>query len=237
MPSKLEKFAEVETFKNCFSLFFDNLDKGLELKGKWRQNFFRNQLPLVLELGCGRGEYTIGLARNNPDKNYIGVDIKGNRIWTGAKSALESNLNNVAFLRTRIDFIEHCFERGEVDEIWITFPDPQPQSTRKRKRLTHPMFLNRYKKFLKPGGLVHLKTDNTGLYEYTLETIAEEGHELIWHTNHLYKNCPDDRKELTQIKTYYEKLFTEKGEDIKYVLFRLNTSLRNDEGSADTVQA
>jgi tRNA (guanine-N7-)-methyltransferase len=221
MPSKLEKFAELETFGNCFPLHFENIVAGLPLKGKWRSDFFKNENPVVVELGCGRGEYTIGLAENNKDKNYIGVDVKGNRIWTGAKHAVDNKLNNVAFIRTRIDFIEHCFGENEVDEIWITFPDPQPQKTRARKRLTHPMFLERYKKFLKKDGIVHLKTDNTGLYEYTLETIKENKLPLIWHTNDLYKNCPADRKELTSIKTYYEKLFTGKGEDIKYILFKL----------------
>lgn len=219
MPGKLEKFAQLETFKNCFALYFENLSKGFELKGNWRSTYFKNDHPLVLELGCGKGEYTIGLGREHPEKNFIGVDIKGNRIWTGAKQSLEENLGNIAFLRTRIDFIDHCFAENEVDEIWITFPDPQPQSTRARKRLTHPMFTNRYKKFLKPGGLIHLKTDSTSLYEYTLETIKENNFKLIWHTNNLYQNCPPERQELIQIKTYYEKLFTAKGEDIKYILF------------------
>jgi tRNA (guanine-N7-)-methyltransferase len=222
MPSKQEKFAEFETFTNCFTLFFENLSKGFDLKGKWRSHYFKNENPLVLELGCGKGEYTIGLSQNNPQKNYIGVDIKGNRIWTGAKQALEGKLLNVGFLRTRIDFIDYCFSENEVDEIWITFPDPQPQKTRARQRLTHPLFTNRYKKFLKPGGLVHLKTDSTSFYEYTLEMIAENKLPLIWHTNDLYKNCPEDRKELVNIKTYYEKLFTEKGEDIKYICFLLH---------------
>jgi tRNA (guanine-N7-)-methyltransferase len=222
MPSKLEKFADVDSFKNCFTLFFENISKGFALKGKWCSDYFKNQQPLVLELGCGKGEYTVGLATARLDKNFIGVDIKGNRIWTGAKMAIESRLNNVAFLRTRIDFIEYCFEKNEVDEIWITFPDPQPQSTRARKRLTHPMFTNRYKNILKPGGLVHLKTDSTSLYEYTLETIAENKFNLIWHTNDLYKNCPPDRQELVNIKTYYEKLFTDRGEDIKYIVFQIH---------------
>lgn len=222
MPSKLEKFEEFNAFQNCFTLHFENISDGLPLKGKWRNEFFKNENPIVLELGCGRGEYTIGLAEHNPTKNYIGVDIKGNRIWTGAKHALENNLKNVAFVRTRIDFIEHCFSENEVDEIWITFPDPQPQKTRTRKRLTNPIFLNRYKKFLKPGGIVHLKTDNTGFYEYTLEVIKENNLPLIWHTNDLYKNCPADREELIRIKTYYEKLFTAKGEDIKYIAFKLH---------------
>lgn len=222
MPSKLEKFAELETFENCFSFFFENIPQGFELKDKWHSSLFKNKNPIVLELGCGRGEYTIGLAQNNPQKNFIGVDIKGNRIWTGAKFALENNLNNVGFLRTRIDFIEHGFATDEIDEIWITFPDPQPQKTRERKRLTNPMFLNRYKKFLKKDGLVHLKTDNTGFYEYTLEVIRENNLPLIWQTNHLYANCPEDRKELVNIKTYYENMFTAKGEDIKYICFKLS---------------
>ncbi|MCE3259170.1 MAG: tRNA ((7)-)-methyltransferase [Bacteroidetes bacterium] len=221
MPSKLEKFAELETFGNCFPLHFETISEGLPLKGKWHADFFKNDRPIVVELGCGRGEYTIGLAEKHPEKNFIGVDVKGNRIWTGAKHAIDNHLKNVAFVRTRIDFIEHCFGKNEIDEIWITFPDPQPQKTRARKRLTHPMFLDRYRKFLKENGLVHLKTDNTGFYEYTLDVIREHKLKLIWHTRDLYKECPEDRKELISIKTYYEKLFTAKGEDIKYVLFQL----------------
>ncbi|MES2681357.1 MAG: tRNA (guanosine(46)-N7)-methyltransferase TrmB [Bacteroidota bacterium] len=221
MPSKLEKFAEFDSFKNCFTLFFENISKGFALKGKWRTEYFMNEQPLILELGCGKGEYTIGLATKHPEKNYVGVDIKGNRIWVGAKQAIEDDLQNVGFLRTRIDFIDHCFSENEVDEIWITFPDPQPQKPRAKQRLTNKIFLDRYRKFLKPGGLVHLKTDSTGFYEYTLEVIAENKLPLLWHTNNLYNNCPADRQELVTIKTYYEKLFTEKGEDIKYICFKL----------------
>lgn len=223
MPSKLEKFAELSTFTNSYDFYYEQLPKGFPLKGKWHQQVFKNTHPIVVELGCGRGEYTIGLAENNPGKNFIGVDLKGNRIWTGAKHALDHNMTHVAFLRTRIDFIDHCFAEGEVSEIWITFPDPQPQKTRERKRLTNPkFFLPKYKKILKPGGLVHLKTDNTGFYEYTLDVIKEEKLPLLFATNDLYNNCPPDREELTRIKTYYEKLFTEKGERIKYCCFQIN---------------
>ena len=221
MPSKQEKFIAFDTFKNCFTLFFENISKGFLLKGRWHSDYFKNPNPIVLELGCGKGEYTIGLSENDHSKNYIGVDIKGNRIWVGAKYAIENNLNNVAFLRTRIDFIEHCFLENEIDEIWITFPDPQPQSTRKRSRLTNPLFLNRYKKILKKGGLIHLKTDSTSLYEYTLQEIEENKNLIIWQTDNLYQNCPDNRQELIQIKTHYEKLFTDKGENIKYICFTL----------------
>lgn len=221
MPSKLEKFEELETFDTCFKFFFENIPTGFALKGKWHEELFKNTHPIVLELGCGKGEYTIGLAQKHPEKNFIGVDIKGNRIWTGAKQAIDNKLYNVGFLRTRIDFIDHCFGENEVDEIWITFPDPQPQKTRERKRLTHLMFLNRYKKFLKPDGIIHLKTDSTSFYEYTLEVIKENNLKMIWHTHDLYKNCPAGRKELTSIKTYYEGLFTAKGEDIKYICFKL----------------
>lgn len=222
MPGKLQKFAEFEQFENCFSFHFMELNKGFAQKGKWREQFFKNNNPIVLELGCGKGEYTVGLGEKNRNKNFIGVDLKGNRIWTGAKYALENKLDNIAFLRSRIDFIENCFEKDEVDEIWITFPDPQPQKTRARKRLTNIRFLNYYKKILKPGGIIHLKTDSTSLYEYTLEVLKENNFPIIWHTNNLYKDCPTDRKELIEIKTYYEKLFTERGEDIKYILFQLN---------------
>jgi len=222
MPNKLQKFAEFDTFSNCSFLPFEKINEGHPLAGKWRSDFFKNENPIVLELGCGRGEYTVGLAQNNPARNYIGVDIKGNRIWTGAKFATESKMTNVAFIRTRIDFIEYCFAPGEIDEIWLTFPDPQPQKTRARKRLTNPLFLNRYKKILKPGGLVHLKTDSTSLYEYTLEVIAEQKLSLLHATADLYHHNPAGLEELTRIKTRYEQLFTEKGEKIKYCCFKLS---------------
>jgi tRNA (guanine-N7-)-methyltransferase len=220
MPSKLEKFADVDSFSNCFAFHFTDLQNGFPLKGKWPDHF-NNEHPIIIELGCGKGEYTVGLATAHKERNYIGVDVKGNRIWTGAKHALDTGLINVAFLRTRIDFIDHCFTENEVDEIWITFPDPQPQKNRARKRLTHPMFINRYRKFLRNGGIIHLKTDSTSLYEYTLEVIRDEALKMMWHTPDLYNDCPADRQELVTIKTYYEKLFTSKGERIKYIAFTL----------------
>jgi tRNA (guanine-N7-)-methyltransferase len=219
MPNKLQKFADFEKFQNCSFLSFEKTEEGHPLKGKWREKYFNNNNPLVLELGCGRGEYTIGLAQRYNDKNFVGVDIKGNRIWTGAKFATENKLNNVAFLRTRIDFVEASFAQDEVDEIWITFPDPQPQKTREKKRLTHPNFLKRYFSFLKPGGIIHLKTDNTGFYEYTLEVIQQENLKLIYSSDDLYIHNPSGDEALTNIKTYYEKLFTDKGEKIKYCCF------------------
>ncbi len=223
MPNKLQKFAELNSFENTFAFHHDILEEGFPKKGKWHSEVFKNNNPIVVELGCGRGEYTIGLSKNDTTKNYIGVDVKGNRIWTGAKFALENKMNHVAFLRTRIDFIDYCFAENEVSEIWITFPDPQPKKNQARKRLTNPdYFLNRYKRILKPGGIVHLKTDKTFFYEYTMDVIKEKKLELLFATNDLYKNCPSDREELIKIKTYYEGLFTAKGEDIKYCCFKLD---------------
>ena len=220
MPNKLQKFADFNRFENCFFLPFEKIEEGLPLKGKWRSDYFKNNNPIVVELGCGRGEYTVGLGRKNKHKNYIGVDIKGNRIWTGAKQALDEKLNNIAFIRTRIDFIANCFSTEEVDEIWITFPDPQPQKPRERKRLTNPKFLSKYFSFLKQDGMIHLKTDNTGFYEYTLEVIANENLKLVHHSSDLYAFNPSGLKELIEIQTYYEKLFSEKGEKIKYCSFK-----------------
>lgn len=223
---KLQRFAEVATFPNVFHMHYQESLEGFRLKGKWNAEYFHNDHPIVLELGCGKGEYTVGLARRYPGKNFIGMDIKGNRIWKGAKEALDSKLSNVAFLRTRIDFIEACYAPNEVSEIWITFPDPQPQTTRERKRLTSPMFLDRYKNILKPGGIIHLKTDNFPLYEYTLKVIRENNYELIEHTDDLYgkneiKSFGDDLGEVGAIKTYYEKKFSDLGFKINYIRFRL----------------
>jgi tRNA (guanine-N7-)-methyltransferase len=219
---KLKKFAEVSAFENCFFLSFENSKaEGLPLKGKWHKEYFKNNNPIVVELGCGKGEYTVGLAKRFPEKNFIGVDIKGNRIWTGAKTAIENKMNNVAFIRTRIDFIESCFGEGEVDEIWITFPDPQPQKTRVRNRLTNRMFINRYQVILKKGGFVNLKTDNEPFYEYTKEVVAENNLKLIDSTNDLYADTTIREEALTNIKTYYEKKFSDLGFKICYLKFQL----------------
>ncbi len=219
---KLKKFAEVNSFNNCFFLSFEeSRSEGLPLKGNWHKNYFKNDNPIVLELGCGKGEYTVGLAQRYPDKNFIGVDIKGNRIWTGAKQAIENKINNTAFIRTRIDFIDSCFGAEEVDEIWITFPDPQPQKTRIRNRLTNMMFINRYKKILKGGGLIHLKTDNEPFYDFTREVIAENKLELLDAVNDLYADTAKRDEALTSIKTYYEKKFSDMGFKICYLKFKV----------------
>ncbi len=217
---KLKKFAEVASFDNCFCLSFEQASGGgLSLKGKWHEEYFKNHHPIVLELGCGKGEYTVGLAKRFPNKNFIGVDIKGNRIWTGAVAALENKMNNVAFVRTRIDFIDACFAENEVDEIWITFPDPQPQKTRVRNRLTNRLFISRYQKTLKRGGVIHLKTDSESFFEYTKEVIDENKFELLDSTNDLYAATTKRDEAITAIKSYYEKKFSDLGYKICYLKF------------------
>lgn len=216
------KFEQVSAFENCFYLPFEqSRNGGLPLKGKWNRDYFKNSNPIVLELGCGKGEYTVGLAKRYPGKNFIGVDIKGNRIWTGAKEALENKMGNVAFIRTRIDFIESCFAEGEVDEIWITFPDPQPLKTTVRQRLTNKIFLDRYKNILVKDGIVNLKTDNAPFYEYSREVIRENNIAELDATGDLYADPALRDEALTTIRTYYEKLFSDKGYKICYLKFRL----------------
>ena len=219
---KLHKFAEITTFPNVIALLYKDVQQELPLKGKWHSEYFKNNNPIVLELGCGKGEYTVGLAKKHPNKNFIGVDIKGNRLWRGAKTAIEDKMLNVAFVRTRIDFIEACFEKNEVDEIWITFPDPQPQQPREKKRLTNQRFLNKYKNILKPAGIIHLKTDSKPLWEYTLEVVKENNHKLLCSTDNLYKDTSGIFAEAASISTYYETLFMGKGFDICYLQFQLH---------------
>lgn len=209
---KLRRFAEISTFKNVLQL-----EEGHALKGNWCSQQFTNHHPLVLELACGKGEYTVEMARLFTAKNFIGVDYKGNRIWRGAKTALEENVNNVAFLRIQIEQILEYFEPKEVSEIWITFPDPQPQLSRERKRLTSPRFLEYYKGILQPGGFIHLKTDNDQLYAYTLEKITEQGLKLHIATDDLYHS--EYANEILSIKTYYEKKYLQNNKNINYLKF------------------
>lgn len=193
------------------------------MKGKWNSHFFKNSNPLVLELACGKGEYTVGLAKKYPKQNFIGIDLKGNRLWRGAKTALEEKIQNAAFLRSRIDFIEKAFEQNEVSEIWITFPDPQPK--KENKRLTSPLFLMRYKNVLPKNGIIHLKTDSRELYDFTLEVIASGKHTLLESTEDLYANLDSDSKvDAASQQTYYEKIFTKLGKKICYVKFTLNNA-------------
>lgn len=218
--NKLQKFSDLETFERVFQPDFEEVfRKDYHLKGKWAEKIFGNNNPVVLELGCGKGEYTIGLSRLHPERNYIGVDIKGARIWKGARTAIESNLHNVAFVRTRIEFIESFFGPDEVDEIWVTFPDPQLKKRRNKKRLTGPRFLNHYRKFLKDRGMVHLKTDNDIMYAYTRSIADFNGLEVIEATGDLYHSKPAD--EVLSIRTYYEKQYLSEGSNINYISFRL----------------
>jgi tRNA (guanine-N7-)-methyltransferase len=209
---KLRKFAEIETFANVYEL-----DAGKSLKGKWSKMHFKNDAPLVLELACGKGEYTVNLAQLFPEKNFIGIDYKGNRIWRGAKTAIEEGIENVAFLRIQIEQILDYFDADEVSEIWITFPDPQPQISREKKRLTAPRFLEKYKVILQESAPINLKTDNDDFYAFTLETIEQLGLKLHVRTEDLYRSDLVD--EVLAIKTYYEKKYLAHDKNINYVRF------------------
>ncbi len=208
---KLQRFEEIKSFPNV-------LQYPSGMQGQWG-NFFKNKHPLILELACGKGEYATGLGALYPEKNFIGIDLKGNRIWVGAKKALQENLQNVAFLRTQIDKINEYFATGEVDDIWITFPDPQLRTGKAKKRLTHPKFLRLYKEFLKPGGLIHLKTDSPALYEFTKLVIGHFGCILQTDIDNLYSH-DDVPRELT-IKTHYETLDIAGTNRIHYLKFTL----------------
>ena len=208
---KLQKFAEVTAFSNCY-------ERATELKSKWATHVFKNSNPITLELACGKGEYTIGLAERFPNRNFIGVDIKGNRIWKGAKYALENNMNNVAFHRIMIGNIEDYFAPNEIDEFWITFPDPQ--HAKKRKRLTNPMFLDRYRTIAKPHPIMNLKSDSTQFYEYTKEVIKEQNLEVLSDSNDIYQ-WNDIPEYLANIQTFYEKMWLNDGKKIKYLKYKL----------------
>lgn len=220
---KLKRFGEMETFDNVFQPELGDIKMDSELKGKWSE-YFGNDNPIVLELGCGKGEYTVGMARKYPNKNFIGIDIKGARIWRGAKTAIEEGLNNVAFLRTKVDFIERFFDNNEVSEIWLTFSDPQPK--RPRKRLTSPLFIGRYKNVLKPNSTINLKCDSDLLYEYTLEQIEENNYPVEENSNDVYGElmlrAGQDLQELMNIRTFYEQRWINEGKTIKYCRFIVN---------------
>lgn len=216
MKRKLERFRIIEERENVIERTKDIYD---HIKGKWRSHYFKNDNPITIELACGRGEYTVGLAAKFPERNFIGVDIKGERIWKGSTLAIEQNLTNVAFLRTPILLIENFFSPGEINEVWTTFPDPRPRKRDIKRRLTSPRYLDIYKKLLKPGSYFRLKTDNTGLYEYTLEEAqARRDIEDLKFTDNLYAS--EFRAECFDIKTKYEEHFAAKGEKIKYLRFR-----------------
>jgi len=219
--NKLKRFRENETFGNVLQPSRDEAMAGkFELKGKWKTDFFKNDKPIVLELGCGKGEYTIGMAERYPANNYIGIDIKGARFWRGAKTAVEGGLDNVAFLRTQIELIEHFFAEGEVAEIWITFPDPQIKYKRTKHRLTNTEFLQRYKKILEPGGIVNLKTDSEFMHGYTLGLLHGEGHQVLYANHNVYVNegAPEI---VTAIQTFYEQQYLEHNKAITYIKFRI----------------
>jgi tRNA (guanine-N7-)-methyltransferase len=218
--TKLERFAENLTFDNFFQPTYDQIKDGYYLKGKWASDFFKNNNPLILELGCGKGEYTVGLAKKYPDKNFIGVDIKGARMWKGCKTSVEEKMTNVAFLRTRIELIEHFFGKNEVSEIWITFPDPQPRRIKENKRLTSPVFLKRYSNILDHNGIIHLKTDAFLLYYYTLEIIKEYNHRILFNTSDLYST--EEIIDAKNISTYYENIFLAQNKKINYIKFMLS---------------
>jgi tRNA (guanine-N7-)-methyltransferase len=218
--NKIARWAEMKSFGNVIEpQIVDIRESSHELKGKWKKSVFSNNHPLVLELGCGKGEYSVGLAARFTEKNFIGIDIKGARIWRGAKTARENQFSNVHFLRTRIEFITSFFAEDEVDEIWITFPDPFPRQRDEARRLTSPQFLNLYRCFLHHKGIVHLKTDNLQLYLYTLALAEKNRLEIITSTDDLYSGQVEN--DILSIRTHYEKLFLKEGKKINYLSFRL----------------
>ena len=222
--NKLSKFADMAKYPHVFEAPFSALEEmNFEMKGRWHEDFFHNDNPIVLELGCGRGEYTVGLGRMFPDKNFIGVDIKGARMWAGATESLNAGMTNVAFLRTNIEFIQRFFAPGEVAEVWLTFSDPQMKKV--TKRLTSTFFLNRYRNFMVDNGLVHVKTDSNFLFTYTNYMIEANKLPLEFRTDDLYHTLEAEQdeevKEILGIQTYYEQQWLERGLSIKYLKFRL----------------
>ncbi|MEK6450881.1 MULTISPECIES: tRNA (guanosine(46)-N7)-methyltransferase TrmB [unclassified Myroides] len=218
--NKLKRFRENETFDNVFQPTREEMLENLPQKGNWGKEVFKNDNPIILELGCGKGEYTVELAKRFPEKNFIGIDIKGARFWRGAKTAVDSGMNNVAFLRTQIELIEYAFAQGEVSEIWITFPDPQIKYKRTKHRLTNSEFLQRYKGILKEDGIMNLKTDSEFMHGYTLGLLHGEGHEVLYANHHVYKN-EGAPAVVTEIQTFYESQYLEQNKAITYIQFRI----------------
>jgi tRNA (guanine-N7-)-methyltransferase len=217
---KLAKFADMETYENVFQYPYSVVsDVPFEMRGHWREQYFKNDNPIVLELGCGKGEYTVGLAKRYPEMNFIGVDIKGARMWTGATQAIQEGLKNVAFLRTNIEIIDRFFAPGEVQEIWLTFSDPQMKNP--RKRLTSTYFMERYRRFLADNGIIHLKTDSNFLATYTNYMVERNNLPVDLKTIDLYKETDDDFAEAASIQTYYESMWLARGLNIKYLRFHL----------------
>lgn len=217
--NKLRRFRDNEGFENVIQPSRDSILSGFELKGKW-QDHFSNTNPIVLELGCGKGEYTIELARRYPEKNFIGIDIKGARLWRGAKTAVEEKLTNVRFIRTHIELIDALFDQGEVTEIWITFPDPQIKYKRTKHRLTNQAFLERYKHVLIENGIVHLKTDSEFLHGYTLGLLHGLGKEVVYSNNDVYRQSGSPSV-VTEVQTFYEKQYLEIRKPITYIQFKV----------------
>jgi tRNA (guanine-N7-)-methyltransferase len=218
--NKLKRFNENDTFANVFQPTRDDLVKeNYPLKGKWRKDVFKNDNPLILELGCGKGEYTIGLAKRYPNKNFIGIDIKGARFWRGAKTAIEEDIPNAAFIRTQIELVDHIFEENEVDEIWITFPDPQIKYKRTKHRLVTQEFLKKYQNILNIDGIMHLKTDSEFLHGYLLGILHEGEHDILYANHDIY-NSSSPPDEAIAIQTFYEKQYLELKKAITYIKFR-----------------
>ncbi|MGG7034065.1 MAG: tRNA (guanosine(46)-N7)-methyltransferase TrmB [Flavobacterium sp.] len=219
--NKLKRFRENETFGNVFQPTREEVVSGsFPLKGKWNAEFFKNDNPIILELGCGKGEYSVGLAEKYPNKNFIGIDVKGARFWRGAKTAVETGMKNVAFVRTQIELINHIFAENEVSEIWITFPDPQIKYKRTKHRMTGTEFLKLYKKILRPDGVMNLKTDSEFMHGYTLGLLHGEGHEVLYANHNIYKN-EGSPEEVTSIQTFYEKQYLEINKAITYIRFKI----------------
>jgi len=219
--NKLKRFKENESFANVIQPEREEvINNSLELKGNWKSKIFKNGNPITLELGCGKGEYSVALARMHPEKNFVGIDIKGARFWRGAKTALEDNLPNVVFLRTQIELVDHLFDTGEVAEIWITFPDPQIKYKRTKHRMTNPTFLKRYGQILEPDGLLHLKTDSEFMHGYTLGLLEGIGATILYAHHDVYGNDYSP-EEVTQIQTFYEKQYLEVNKKITYLKCRL----------------